>query len=61
MKTKDARVVDLSQSTTAVLAFHPSGRVLSATFVRGREAFTLSESEAKRLSEALVVRGTEPE
>jgi hypothetical protein len=37
-----------------VVAYHRSGRVLSVTFVRGREAFALDDREAQKLTEALV-------
>lgn len=48
-----ASVTQLSPATRAVIAFHGSGKVLSLTFVRGNTAFALSDSEARRLAEAL--------
>jgi hypothetical protein len=48
-----ASVTQLSPATRAIIAFHGSGKVLSLTFVRGNTAFALSDSEARRLAEAL--------
>ena len=44
-----AQVHRLSPSTKAIAAYHGSGKLLSLTFIRGREAFILSDHEAEKL------------
>lgn len=54
--TRRAFVVDLSPNTRAVVALKPSGQPFSVTLLRGREAFTLADNEARKLGEALLDR-----
>jgi hypothetical protein len=49
-----ASVTQLSPATRAIIAFHGSGKVLSLTFVRGREAFALDDREAQKLADVLL-------
>jgi hypothetical protein len=60
MKRK-AVIVDLSASTRVVIATKPSGAVHSATILRGREAFTLADNEARKLGEALAEHAPDSE
>lgn len=48
-----AQVAKLSPATRAVIAYHGSGRILSLTFLRGREAWTLDDREAEKLRAVL--------
>lgn len=61
-RTLDARWVDLSQATRAVVSHSASGQVGAVMFVRGNQAFHLSDGEARNLLAALKEtssRGTE--
>lgn len=52
MKTSRATVAELSRFTRAVLTYTPSGRLGAVTLLRGREAFTLADNEARALLDA---------
>jgi len=51
MRSTNAVVVDLSRYTRAVITYTSSGLLGPITLLRGHEAFTLSDREARNLLE----------